>query len=126
LVIPASDLETLRSFDSRGHLALTVYLQMDGPLHRASVYDDFVTLMRLRLEGCGSNPECRAEVQEDLEIIGLYLRSNGHRKHAGLAIFSCAPELFWRAYPLEVAVPTRVTIGPAFDIEPLQILAPVS
>ena len=54
-----------------------------------------------------------------MEIVGLYLKTNGHRYPPGLAIFSCAAELFWRAYPLPVAVPTQVTVGPKFDLEPL-------
>jgi len=118
-LIPASDLEVLRSFDSRGRFTLSAYLRLDGPQHRESAYDDLVRLIRLRLEECGPDPECRDAVTEDLEIVGLYLRTNGHRKHAGLAIFSCAAELFWRAYPLETAVPTQVTVGPTFNLEPL-------
>ncbi len=55
-----------------------------------------------------------------MEIVGLYLKTNGRRNNKGLAIFSCAAEMFWRAYPLKEAVPTRVTVGSAFDLEPLQ------
>jgi len=117
-LIPASDLEVLRSFDSRGRITLSAYLRLDSPQYRASAYDEFMKLMRTRLEECGSDRECREAIKEDMEIVGLYLRTNG-RRHPGLAIFSCAAELFWRAYPLESAIPTQVTVGPAFDIEPL-------
>jgi hypothetical protein len=123
-LIPASDLQVLRAFDSRGRSTLSAYLRLDSPQYRASAYDEFMRLMRTRLEECGSDPECRWAIQEDMEIVGLYLSTNGHRKHAGLAIFSCAAELFWRAYPLDRAIPTQVTVGPAFDIEPL--LLPVT
>jgi hypothetical protein len=27
--------------------------------------------------------------------------------------------LFWRAYPLSTPIPTQVTVGPGFNIEPL-------
>jgi hypothetical protein len=57
-----------------------------------------------------------------MEIVGLYLRTNGHRRHPGLAIFSCAAELFWRAYPLPRPVPNQVAVGPKFNLEPLHQL----
>jgi hypothetical protein len=97
---------------------------LDSPQHRASAHDEFIRLMRIQLAECGSDADCRAAIQEDMEIVGLYLTTNGHRQHAGLAIFSCAAELFWRAYPLQNAIPTQVTVGPAFDLEPL--LLPVT
>jgi hypothetical protein len=122
-LIPASDLEVLRSFDSRGRITLSAYLRLDSPQDRASAYDEFMKLMRCRLEECGSDRECQEAVEEDMEIVGLYLRTNGHRKHAGLAIFSCAAELFWRAYPLESAIPNQVTVGPTFNLEPLLVPA---
>lgn len=125
-MIPASDLEVLRHFDSRGRFTLSAYLRLDSPGRRESAYDELMGLIRARLEECGSDPSCRDAVGEDMEIVGLYLKSNGHRKHAGLAIFSCAAELFWRAYPLEAAIPTRVTVGPAFDLDPLSALTTAS
>jgi hypothetical protein len=56
-----------------------------------------------------------------VEIVKLYLQTNGHRRHASLALFSCAAELFWRAYPLSVPVPTQVSVGPGFDLAPLAL-----
>ncbi|HNS52889.1 MAG TPA: hypothetical protein PKO09_17125 [Anaerolineae bacterium] len=119
-MITVSDLEVLRSFDSRGRYTLSAYLHLDGAHRRESAYEELMRLIRSRLEECGSDPECRDAIAEDMEIVGLYLRSNGHRHHAGLAIFSCAAELFWRAYPLQAAVPTQVSVGPAFNLEPLR------
>lgn len=118
-MIPPKDLELLRAFDSGGRITLSVYLRLDTPQRRESAYDEFLRQVRTRIEECGSNAECQEAIQEDLEIVGLYLRTNGHRRHVGLAIFSCASELFWRAYPLAVPVPTQVTVGPQFNLEPL-------
>ena len=118
-MIPPKDFELLRAFDSGGRITLSVYLRLDTPESRESAYEEFMRQVRIRIEECGSNVECRSEIQEDMEIVGLYLRTNGHRRHAGLAIFSCAPELFWRAYPLAVPVPSQVTVGPQFNLEPL-------
>jgi hypothetical protein len=118
-LIPDSDLEVLRSFDARGNITLTAYLRLDTPQHRESAYREFMQQIQTRLAECGPRPECREAIQEDVEIVGLYLKTNGHRRHAGVAIFSCAAELFWRAYPLPVAIPSHVTVGPRFDVEPL-------
>lgn len=78
---------------------------------------------RARLEECGPRADCRKAIQEDIEIVSLYLKTNAHRRQPGLAIFSCAAELFWRAYPLPEPVPNRVVIGPRFDLEPLRAIA---
>jgi hypothetical protein len=118
-VIPDSDLEALKSFDTRGSIALSAYLRLDTPEHRATAYERFLQLVQDRLDECGSDTECQEALQEDMEVVGIYLKTNGHRQHAGLAIFSCAAELFWRAYPLPVPVPTQVAVGPAFDLAPL-------
>jgi hypothetical protein len=122
-LIPDSDIETLDSFDPRGRIALTAYLRMDTPEHRDSAYDDFLRHMQARLDECGSHPEFREAIKEDMDIVKVYLETNGHRRHAGLAIFSCAAELFWRAYPLESPIPTQVAVGPKFNLEPLRQLA---
>jgi hypothetical protein len=118
-LIPESDLETLQSFDGHGHITLSAYLPLDTPEHRETAYDVFVRQVQACLDECGPRPECREAIKEDMEIVGLYIRTNGHRHHPGLAIFSCAAELFWRAYPLSVPLPAQVMVGPRFDLEPL-------
>lgn len=119
LLIPKSEVEVLQSFDGRGQITLSAYLRTDTPQFQKTVYDSFIRETQASLDECGSKPECREALQEDMEIVGLYLKTNGHRRHAGIAIFSCAAELFWRAYPLPVPIPTRVSVGPRFDLEPL-------
>jgi hypothetical protein len=116
-------LATLDSFDPRGRIALTAYLRLDTPERRDSAYDDFLRHMQARLDECGSQPEYREAIKEDVDIVKVYLETNGHRRHAGLAIFSCAAELFWRAYPLAAPIPTQVSVGPKFNLEPLRQLA---
>jgi hypothetical protein len=123
LLIPNRDLEVLQSFNSRGKITVSAYVRMDTPEHRESAVSEFIQQMQSRLDECGSSPECREALKEDMEIVGLYLRTNGHRDQAGLAIFSCAAELFWRVYPLPVALPNRVSVGPEFDLEPLRRFA---
>ena len=118
-MIPDHDLEALQSFNSHGHITLSAYLRLDTPKYRDSAPSEFKNQMRTRLEECNPNPECREALKEDQEIVDLYLRTNGHRHHAGLAIFSCAAAFFWRAYPLSMPIPTQITVGPEFNLEPL-------
>jgi hypothetical protein len=118
-LIPDRDLKTLQSFNSHGRITLSAYLRLDTPKYRDSALREFKSQMISRLEECKPNPECREALKEDQEIVDLYLRTNGHRQHAGLAIFSCAAELFWRAYPLSIPIPTQITVGPKFNLEPL-------
>ena len=121
-MILQADLAALQSFDSHGGITLSVYLRMDTPERRDSAYEEFKRQIKARLAECNPQPSCREAIKEDMEIVGLYLRTNGHRRHAGLAIFSCAAELFWRAYPLTTPLPTQVAVGPQFDLEPLKQL----
>ena len=105
-MIPDSDLAVLQSFNGHGSFTLTAYLRSDSPEHRESAEREFMEQMQSQLEECGSSSECLEALQEDMEIVGVYLRSNnGTRRQPGLAIFSCAAELFWRVYPLPVALP---------------------
>jgi hypothetical protein len=98
---------------------LSAYLRLDTPEYRASVHSEFIQQIQSRLDECGSSRECREALKEDMEIVSLYLRTNGNRNYVGLAIFSCATELFWRVYPLPVPLPNQVSVGPKFDVEPL-------
>jgi len=118
-LIPDSDLETLQSFNGHGSITLSAYLRLDTPERRKSAYDEFLQQMNLRLEECDFKPECREALREDMDIVGMYLRTNGRHDYAGLAIFSCAAELFWRVYPLPEPLPNHVSVGPKFDIAPL-------
>jgi hypothetical protein len=113
-------METLDSFNTHGRVALTAYLRTDTRQHRDSAYDDFLQQMQTRLDECGTHDECREAIREDMDIVRVYLETNGHLRHAGLAIFSCAAELFWRAYPLSSPIPTQVSVGPGFNLEPLK------
>jgi hypothetical protein len=119
LLIPESDLAALRSFNSHGSITVSAFLRLDTPEHREAAYGEFVQQIQARLEECGRDESCRKAIEEDVEIVEIYLNTNGHRDHAGLAIFSCAAELFWRAFPLDVPIASQVVVGPSFDLSPL-------
>ncbi len=124
-MISENELNQLKSFNGHGSYALTVYLRLDAPQLRETAYEQFDEAVRSCLEGRDCQPECREAIREDLEIVRLYIKTNGHRHYPGVAIFSCAAELFWRAYPLPVPVPTQVSVGPGFHVDPLlELMAP--
>lgn len=124
-MISKRDLEVLRTYRSRGHDLLSVYLRLDSAAGRQAAYEQFVQQLGVCLYNRELSPMCRETIQEDIEIVSLYLNSNANHWGAGLAIFSCAWDLFWRAYSLPVLVPSRIAVGPRFDIEPLlQVAAP--
>jgi hypothetical protein len=116
-MISAEELEALRRFRGDTHLAVSAYLNLDSPEERQAAYEEFMRQMQIRLEECGERKDCREAVEEDIEIVRLYLKTNGRRRFRGVAIFSCAPEYFWRAYPLPVPVPTRVTVARQLNLD---------
>jgi hypothetical protein len=115
----------MRAFGDHGHHLLSVYLCLDTSARRQTACNEFVRQVQACLDN-GHSPSVRREtIQEDIDIVCIYLKAHAHRCGAGLAIFSCAAELFWRTYWLPVAVPTQVSLGPEFDIKPLlQVVTP--
>ena len=123
-MISDRELDVLKAYDNRGHNLLSVYLRLDTSARRQAANDQFVQQVRACLDNHDPPPMLREIIQEDIEIVSVYISSNAKRCGAGLAIFSCASELFWRAYSLPLPVPTQVAVGPRFDIDPLlQVVA---
>jgi hypothetical protein len=120
VIIPVEEWKALREFQGQTHLAVSAYLNLDSAVQRQAAYEEFMRQMQIRLDECGARQDCREAAEEDIEIVRLYLKTNGERRFRGVAIFSCAPEYFWRAYPLPVPVPTQVTVGRHLDLEPLE------
>jgi len=115
------DVETLAAFSADERPAMSVYLDLVTADKRKSASKDFETMADQRLsEQYGTNHRRRKMLQEDIEIVHMYLNNGSLPGGAGLAIFSCASSLFWRAYTLPVAVPNQVDIGPTFNLAPLR------
>jgi hypothetical protein len=111
------DLERLAAFEADGQPALSIYLNLTTAEKRKSASNDFERMATQRLAEWGIDHRRRKMLQEDIEIVQMYL--NNVPRSAGLAIFSCASRLFWRAYSLPVAVLSQVDIGPTFNLDPL-------
>ncbi len=119
-MIPSpEDLARLAAFEADGRPALSIYLELTTAHKRKSASNIFETMANQQLEARNVDRRWRKMLQEDIEIVQMYLSNSSFPCSAGLAIFSCACRVFWRAYPLPVAVPNRVYIGPTFNLEPL-------
>jgi len=117
--VAETELEALRRYRTQGSLALSAYLDLRSSERQAAAEDLLAERIQASLHELGIDGEQRASLQEDVELIQIYLSTNGNRKAAGVAVFSCAEELFWRAYLLPLPVDMRVHVGPELDVEPL-------
>lgn len=109
------DLDILARFDADGGLALSLYLDVSTPERRESALD------RVRDHLHTAPADAAAALAEDLDMVDLYLSTTTARRLHYIAMFSCARQLFWRAYPLDGLSAERIHIGARFDIEPLRL-----
>lgn len=117
--VTAAELEVLRKYRTQNSLALTAYLDLRSNNLKATAEYLLKDRLQARLRKLGIDSEEQGLLQEDLELIQIYLNTNGNRKATSIAVFSCAEELFWRAYLLPVPVDMHVHIGAELDLEPL-------
>jgi len=117
-VLTYEEIQSLAQFNSRGNLALSVYLYLE-PASSASPAEQIEPLLQASLDRYAHDPERRRVLEEDIEMVRLYVRSNGNAQAGGLAIFSCSAEFFWRAYRLPRPVPTQVAVDAHFVTGPL-------
>ena len=64
LLVTNRDLETLRSFNSRGRITVSAYLRLDTPQYRESAHDEFVHLMQEQLERVLADENVSKDVYE--------------------------------------------------------------
>ena len=124
LVVGNGELDLLKSFDADGHLAISLYLDLSTPERRNQALRRVIRRLEPLLENGDSGiADKLGSLQEDLEMIRLYLKTSGSRRSPYVAIFVCAPQLFWRAYQLEAPVPELLEVGPRFHVNPLEEVA---
>lgn len=113
-----SVLAELGRFD--GAPTLTVYLRTDSfrgvPLQLAAALAELVEPVRSQLPWRGQEA---AAFEAEVRVVQDRLASvlPGQR---GMAVFSCSRRHFYRALPLEVAIPATVRWGGRFSLKPLQ------
>ncbi|MGE5224869.1 MAG: hypothetical protein ACM3PY_20735 [Omnitrophica WOR_2 bacterium] len=102
-----SNLQELLSFQAK-YPVLSVYLNTDPSEGSADAY-------KLRLRSLLKD----IDLPEDVETVVRYFDHEFDWKGRSVAIFSCAPEGFMRAYPLAVPVRSRVRVGDQPYVKPL-------
>jgi hypothetical protein len=117
-----TDLSALGQYNCPSGLAVSVYLDLQSLPERETATRLLQQLAEAQKEELGMDQEDWTTVQEDLDIIRLYLKTNGNRQVPGVAIFCCASEYFWRAYPLPTPIPTHMHIGHRLDTVHLALL----
>ena len=101
------DLQELLDFKAQ-HPILSVYLNTDPALGSSDVY-------KLKLR---SNMK-EVDLPEDTSIIERYFDHEYDWSGRSVALFSCAPEKFFRVYPIAVSVRSRVRINNRPHVKPL-------
>jgi peptide chain release factor subunit 1 len=102
-----SDLQELLEFNAPDSV-LSVYLNTDPSSGNADAY-------KLRLR----NMLKEVDLPEDVARIEHFFNTEFDWSGRGIAIFSCAAEDFFRAYPLAIAVHDLVQVGDSPSVKPL-------
>lgn len=103
------DLQELLAFDGGDANVVSVYLDADTSEQSSDVIKRHVKALLRDVDG----------YEEDVEAIENYINFSHDWSKPGLALFSCQPRQFFRAYPAAVAFRNRVRIGPKPYVKPL-------
>ena len=98
------DLQELLNFRAKSPI-LSVYLSTEGSA------DEHKLRLRSMLKGL--------ELQDDVSAVLRYIDHEHNWAGRSVAIFSCSAEGFFRAYPLQVQIRSRVRIGDHPYVKPL-------
>ncbi len=106
-MLTEKDLQELLSFQGK-YPVLSVYLNTDPSEGSADAY-------KLRLRSMLKETELR----EDADAVARYFDHEFDWSGRSVALFSCAPDNFFRAYPLAVPVRSRVRVSNQPHVKPL-------
>jgi hypothetical protein len=121
-LIDTSELESLRGLDAGGHLALSLYLDVGTPERRRRVMQRLESALQPLLSDATEDGDRLVGLREDVEMVRLHFATSAGALYPYVAIFSCAPQCFWRVYPLSRPVKERIRVGECFDLTPLEAL----
>ena len=111
-MITQTDLQELLAFDTEGAKVLSLYLDADTSQQTSETVKLQVRAMLKELE----------TFDADADAIERYLDFSHDWGIPGLAIFSCAPRDFFRAYPAAISFQNRIRTGRRPHIKPLSHL----
>lgn len=104
------NLDELLAFEAEDAQVVSLYLNADlgeNPIET------------IKLQARGLLREVPDELQEDVDQIEEYFEHEHDWHKAGIAVFSCAPKDFFRAYQVAVPFRNRVRIRPTPYVKPL-------
>jgi peptide subunit release factor 1 (eRF1) len=105
-MLTESDLRELLEYQP-GHPVLSVYLNTDP----AAQADGHKLHLRTMLKD--------VNLPDDVAAVERFFSTQYDGSGRSVAMFSCAPDGFWRAYPLAIAVRSRVRINSQPHVKPL-------
>ena len=111
-MITQEDLQELLAFDAEGAEVLSLYLNADTSQQTSETIKLQVRTMLKETEGFDA----------DSAVIERYLDFSHDWGIPGLAIFSCAPRDFFRAYPAAIPFRSRLRTGRRPNLKPLSHL----
>ena len=111
------DLGLLDRFNADGGIALSIYLDVSTAERHMGALDR--VREHVRAQGETDGAAMLLALAEDLDMVELYLGTTAAHSLSYVAIFSCASQLFWRAYPLHALSEESITIGDRFETGPL-------
>jgi peptide chain release factor subunit 1 len=111
-MITQEDLQELLAFDSEGGAVLSLYLDADTAQQTSETVKLHVRAMLKEVDG----------FEDDAEAIERYLDYSHDWGIPGLALFSCVPCDFFRAYPSAIPFKNRIRTGRRPHVKPLSHL----
>lgn len=108
-----NDLQELVAFEAQTPV-LSVYLNVDPVEHTTDEYKLALRQMLKRVEGTAA--------PDDTTAVERFFNHEYDWSGRGVAVFSCAEEMFWRAYSLAVPVASGVTVARKPHVWPLAAL----
>lgn len=106
-MLTEANLQELLNFQTQ-NLVLSIYLNTDPTLGSADAY-------KLRLR----NMFKEVNLPKDISVVEKYFDHEYDWSGRSVAVFSCAPEKFFRAYPLAVPVSDRIRVHNYPHVKPL-------
>ncbi|MGQ9555500.1 MAG: hypothetical protein ACUVWR_15465 [Anaerolineae bacterium] len=120
-MIERGELALLRQFDADGHLALSLYIDLSTSERRDEAIQRVTAALAPHFqENNGYGAEQAEALREDLDMVRLYFKTSNSSRAPYIAIFSCAPQLFWRVYQLDVPIEEAIIVGHRFELAPLE------
>jgi peptide chain release factor subunit 1 len=111
------EIERLAEFDAKTSRVLSVYLDLDPSTQVRRAYriafEDLVKDTRLRQDDVAL-----PQFSDEVARVQTFLETEPPRGK-GLAVFTCAPQVLWRAEFLAVRAPNHLVFEPKPDVAPL-------